>query len=344
MDIFAEIARLRKEGRKAALATIIQVQGSIPSYESSKILIRDDGSIVGTVGGGCVEAEVWSVAQDVMREEKPRRLHFNLNANPEYDNGLVCGGSLDIFVEPILATPTVYLFGGGHVSLYVSKMAALAGFDVVVSDDRPAFANPDRFPEAVETHAGPWEEIFPKLKINELSYLVLVTRGHKGDLDCLRWALTTPARYIGMIGSKRKFIEISKVLEREGVPAEKLERVHSPIGLDIGALTPEEIAVSIVAEMVAVRRNAAPSRPSLAYKPKATESRMIAGLILAAGESSRMGTDKATLTYRGRTFLELIVQTLRRGRHRAHRGRARPSRRGDPTTGQDRGRTGRHQS
>jgi len=272
MDIFAEIARLRKEGRKAALATIIQVQGSIPSYESAKILIRDDGSIVGTVGGGCVEAEVWSVAQDVMREEKPRRLHFNLNAHPEYDNGLVCGGSLDIFVEPILAIPTVYLFGGGHVSLYVSKMAGLAGFDVVVSDDRAAFANPDRFPEAVETHCGPWEEVFSKLNVNELSYLVLVTRGHKGDLDCLRWALTTPARYIGMIGSKRKFIEIRKVLEGEGVPAEKLERVHSPIGLDIGALTPEEIAVSIVAEMIAVRRQAAPSHPSLAYKPKAAET------------------------------------------------------------------------
>jgi xanthine dehydrogenase accessory factor len=269
MDIFAEIARLRKEGRKAALATIIQVQGSIPSYESSKILIRDDGSIVGTVGGGCVEAEVWSVAQDVMREEKPRRLHFNLNANPEYDNGLICGGSLDIFVEPILATPTLYLLGGGHVSLYVSKIASVAGFDVVVIDDRAAFASRERFPDAMETHAGPWEEVFPKLKVSEFSYLVLVTRGHKGDLTCLRWALTTPARYIGMIGSKRKFIEISKVLESEGVPAKKLEKVYSPVGLDIGALTPEEIAVAIVAELIAVRRNAAARAPSLAYKKKA---------------------------------------------------------------------------
>jgi xanthine dehydrogenase accessory factor len=269
MDIFAEIARLRKEGRKAALATIIQVQGSIPSYESSKILIRDDGSIVGTVGGGCVEAEVWSVAQDVMREEKPRRLHFNLNNNPEYEDGLICGGSLDIFIEPILAVPTAYIFGGGHVSLYVSKVASLAGFDTVVIDDRPAFANRERFPEAVETHAGPWEEIFPKLRVNDFSYLVLVTRGHKGDLSCLRWALTTPARYIGMIGSKRKFIEIVKVLESEGVPPEKIERARSPIGLDIGALTPEEIAVAIVAEMIAVRRNVEPSVPSLAYKPKA---------------------------------------------------------------------------
>ncbi len=270
MDIFAEIARLRKEGRKAALATIIQVQGSIPSYESSKILIRDDGSIVGTVGGGCVEAEVWAAAQDVMREEKPRRLHFNLNNQPEYDNGLICGGSLDIFVEPILATPTAYIFGGGHVSLYLSKVASVAGFDTVVIDDRPAFANQERFPEATETCAGPWEQIFPEIKINDFSYIVIVTRGHKGDLTCLRWALTTPARYIGMIGSRRKFIEIAKVLEGEGVSAEKIDRVHSPVGLDIGALTPEEIAVAIVGEMIAVRRGAVPSVASMAYAKQKT--------------------------------------------------------------------------
>ena len=220
MDIFEEIVRLRKAGRKGALATIVEVQGSIPSHESSKILVRDDGSFVGTVGGGCVEAEVWSVAQEVMREEKPRRLHFNLNANPEYDNGLICGGSLDIFVEPILATPTAFILGGGHVGLHVAKVAKIAGFDVVVADDREAFANKERFPEASETFAGPWEELFPKINVNDHTYLVLVTRGHKGDLDCLRWAVTTPARYIGMIGSKRKFIEICKVLEREGVPAE----------------------------------------------------------------------------------------------------------------------------
>jgi len=138
-----------------------------------------------------------------------------------------------------------------------------------VADDREPFANQERFPEAAETYAGPWEELFPKMEVSNHTYLVLVTRGHKGDLDCLRWALTTSARYVGMIGSKRKFIEICKVLEREGVPAQQMERVHSPIGLDIGALTPEEIAVAIVAEMIAVRRNAVPSVPSLAYKPKA---------------------------------------------------------------------------
>ncbi|HLI35339.1 MAG TPA: XdhC/CoxI family protein [Terriglobia bacterium] len=272
MDVYEEIAKLRKAGRRGALATIIQVQGSVPSYETSKILVRDDGSIVGTVGGGCVEAEVWAVAQDVMREEKPRRLHFNLNNHPDYDEGLVCGGSLDIFVEPILATPTLYLFGGGHVSRSVYKIAEIAGFDVIVCDDREAFANKQRFPTATETHSGPWEEIFPKLQPNEFSYLIIATRGHKGDLTCLRWALKTSARYIGMVGSKRKLIEFQKALEQEGLTPEELARVHSPVGLDIGSLTPEEIAVSIVAEMIAVRRNALPSIASLAFHAKAQQA------------------------------------------------------------------------
>jgi len=268
MDIFEEITKLRKQGRKAALATIINVQGSVPSYETSKLLIRDDGSIVGTVGGGCVEADVWAAAQDVMREERPRRMHFNLNQNPEYDQGLVCGGSLDVFIEPILATPTLYLFGGGHVSLAISKIAGVAGFETVIVDDRPAFANKERFAEAVETHAGPWEETFPQLKLNDFSYIVIATRGHKGDLTCLRWALTTPARFIGMIGSKRKLIEFARVLQAEGVSPDQFGRIHSPVGLDIGAITPQEIAVSVVAEMIALRRNVVPSIPSLAYQPK----------------------------------------------------------------------------
>jgi len=268
-DIYAEIAKLRKEGRRAALATIIQVQGSIPSYESSKILVRDDGSIVGTVGGGCVEAEVWAVAQDVMREEKPRRLHFNLNDRPDENEGLVCGGSLDIFVEPILATPALYLFGGGHVSLAISRIAEIAGFETIVADDREAFASQQRFPTAARLYSGPWEDIFPQLHPNSFSYLLIATRGHKGDLACLRWAVTSGARYVAMIGSRRKLIEFFKVLEREGVAREQLERVQSPAGLDIGALTPEEIAVSVVAEMIAVRRNAAPSASPLAFHPKA---------------------------------------------------------------------------
>ena len=272
MDIYEEIVRLRQAGRKGALATIVHTQGSIPSYQSSKLLVRDDGSFAGTVGGGCVEAEVWAAAQEVMRLERPRKLTFNLNSDPRYDAGLTCGGTLEIYVEPILPQPVCYLFGGGHVSLAVARLAGAAGFGVVVVDDRPRFANRERFPEAAAVYADEWEKVFPQLAVNESSYLVIVTRGHKDDMRVLRWAVATPARYVGLIGSKRKVIEIYKILESEGVPRETLERVHAPIGVEIGALTPEEIGVSIVAELIAVRRNVAvPGAKSLRRAPAEEE-------------------------------------------------------------------------
>ncbi|MGH9356342.1 MAG: XdhC family protein, partial [Terriglobia bacterium] len=167
------------------------------------------------------------------------------------------------------ATPALYLFGGGHVSLAISRIAEIAGFETIVADDREAFANRQRFPQASQFYSGPWEQIFPRLHPNGFSYLVIATRGHSGDLTCLRWAVASGARYVSMIGSRRKLIEFFKVLEREGVPEEKLACVHSPAGLEIGALTPEEIAVSVVAEMIAVRRNAAASASSMSFRPKA---------------------------------------------------------------------------
>lgn len=256
MDVYEEITRLRKAGIKGALATIVNVRGSIPSFESAKLLVREDGSIVGTVGGGCVEADVWAAARDVMQEEKSRRLTFNLNNDPSYDTGLLCGGTLEIFVEPILPTPYVYIFGAGHVSLSISKVATIAGFSTIIIDDRDAYANKERFPEAVEIYAEEYEKVFDRLLPNSSSYLIAVTRGHKDDMRVLRWAVGTAARYVGMIGSKRKVIECIRFLEKEGIPAEQLARVHAPIGLEIGAIMPEEIAVSVVAEMIAVRRNA----------------------------------------------------------------------------------------
>jgi xanthine dehydrogenase accessory factor len=163
---------------------------------------------------------------------------------------------LDVLVEPVLPLQVAYLFGGGHVSLALSKVASVAGFSVVVVDNREQFANPERFPEADQVYAEAFEEIFPRLPVNGSSYIIICTRGHKDDMRVLRWAVTTPARYVGMIGSKRKAIEILQELEKEGLPREQLERVHSPMGLEIGAITPEEIAVSVVAEMVAIRRGA----------------------------------------------------------------------------------------
>ncbi|MEE9234444.1 MAG: XdhC/CoxI family protein [Candidatus Acidoferrales bacterium] len=255
MDIYDELVRLRQQGRKCALATIVHTQGSIPSFQSSKMLVRDDGSLAGTVGGGCVEAEVWAAAQEVLRDEKPRKLTFNLNADPRYDVGLTCGGTLEIYVEPVLPQPVCLIFGAGHVGQCVAQIASLAGFSVIVADDRPRFAHPKRFPDAAKIYADEWEKIFAQLEPNESSYLVIVTRGHKDDMRVLRWAVQTRARYVGLIGSKRKVLSIYKVLESEGLERENLERVHAPIGVAIGALTPEEIAVSVVAEMIAVRRH-----------------------------------------------------------------------------------------
>jgi xanthine dehydrogenase accessory factor len=255
MDIFEEIVRMRRAGQRGALATIVHTNGSIPSFESSRMLIRDDGSLVGTVGGGCVEADVWAAAKEVIQLEKSRKMIFNLNNEAGYDAGLICGGSLEIFVEPILPAPMLHLFGGGHVSTAVARIAHQAGFLIGIIDDRQAFANAERFPMASEIHAS-YEDAFAKIAPNSSTYLVIVTRGHKDDMRVLAWAADTEARYIGMIGSRRKVIAVYKALEKEGFPAHKFDRVHAPVGLEIGALTPEEIAVSIVAELIAVRRNA----------------------------------------------------------------------------------------
>lgn len=261
MDIYEELVRLRRLGQKCAIATIVQVRGSIPSYESAKLLVREDGSMAGTIGGGCVEAEVWNAAREVIEDEKPRKLSFNLGNDAAYDNGLICGGQLDVFVEVVVPQPRAYIFGGGHISRSLSQVANIAGFATVIVDNREAFASRERFPDADEVYAEEYEEVYPKLQINSSSYLIIVTRGHRDDMRVLRWAITTPARYIAMVGSRRKVYAILKEFEKEGIGRESLERIYSPMGLDIGAITPEEIAISVVAEMVAVRR-----QPSSAWR------------------------------------------------------------------------------
>ena len=256
MDVYEELLRLRNLGQKCAMATIVEVRGSIPSYESAKLLVREDGSMVGTIGGGCVEAEVWNAAREVIDTEKPKHLTFNLGQDAAYDNGLICGGQLDVFVEPVLPIPRAFIFGAGHISKSLSKVANLAGFSTVIIDNRESFANRDRFPEAAEIYAEEYEDVFAKLPINENSYLVIVTRGHRDDMRVLKLAIGTTARYIAMIGSKRKVINVIRELEREGVPRPAFERIFAPMGLDIGAISPEEIAIAVAAEMIAVRRNA----------------------------------------------------------------------------------------
>ncbi len=265
MDIYEEIVKLRREGRRGAVATIVNVRGSIPSFKTAKMLVRDDGSMFGTIGGGCVEADVWRAAREVMQEEKPRTLTFDLNHEPKNDTGLVCGGTLDIFVEPIIPPALLYIFGAGHVSTSLYKTAKDAGFDITVVDDRESYANRERFPQAREIIAQDFDQAMTSLKLGAGAYIVIVTRGHRDDMRVLRWAVQTDARYIGMIGSKRKTIGIFRELQKEGLSAKLFERVYAPIGLDIGAVTPEEIAVSITAELIAVRRKAERDLPHMSW-------------------------------------------------------------------------------
>jgi xanthine dehydrogenase accessory factor len=272
MDIYEQIVQLRREGRRGAVATIVNVRGSIPSFQTAKMLVRDDGSIVGTIGGGCVEADVWQAAREVMESEKPKTLKFDLNQDPKYDTGLVCGGTLEIFIEPVLPPALLYLFGAGHVALNVCKTATNAGFQVIVTDDRSSYASRERFPEAHEVHALDFDEATKKLEPNESSYIVITTRGHRDDMRILRWAVQTRARYVGMIGSVRKVIEIFKALQAEGIPAHVFDKVFAPIGIDIGAVTPEEIGVAVTAELIAIRRHAGSTLPHLSWFKGAREA------------------------------------------------------------------------
>ncbi len=347
-DIYSAVAKALEKKEKVALATLITRVGSAPRAVGAKYLIKGDGTSVGSIGGGCVEAEVWQEAQKVMEIREGRVLHFELTSEQLAEGGLICGGNINIFLEPlreefldiyheaarikqkggsaILATlisldgaspkgegskalmkasgekvgsllgglelenkilsegekslrerkpkvlvssyegieteillepvfsePTVYLFGGGHVSEEVAPLAKRVHFKVVVIDDREMFANRERFPEADEVIVSEFEKCFDRLVIDDSSYIVIVTRGHLYDGFVLEQAVKSDARYIGMIGSKKKIRTLYQNLMQKGMKKETLDRVNAPIGIDINSETPEEIAVSIVAELIKVR-------------------------------------------------------------------------------------------
>ena len=254
-DIYQEIVRVKTEGEEAALVTVVSATGSTPREEGAKMLVRPDGSIIGTIGGGSLEAQVIEEAVRVIKQAKPKRLHMSLTAKEAGEAGMMCGGELEVFIEPILNPPALYIFGGGHIALALTKMGKLCGFNITVIDDRAEFAHAERFPEAEVILAEDFTKSFPQVKIDKSSYIVIVTHGHQHDEVVLEWAVGTPARYIGMIGSKTKNETIYSHLLAKGITREQLDRVHAPIGLEIGAQTPEEIAVSILAEVIKVRRS-----------------------------------------------------------------------------------------
>jgi len=253
-DIYAELMRLSAVGEEAALATVISATGSTPREEGAKMLVRADGSIMGTVGGGAVEKAVIKEALEVIRRGRAKKLAYKLAAGGEL--GMICGGDTEVFIEPITAAPSLFIFGGGHIAVPLAKMAAIVGFKITVIDERPDFACVARFPDAAEVLAEDIPLSYGHLNIDKGSYIVIVTHGHKGDEAALEGALKTSARYIGMIGSKEKNKAVFAHLLAKGFSQEDLARVHAPIGLHIKAQTPEEIAVSILAEIIGVKHSA----------------------------------------------------------------------------------------
>lgn len=256
MELYEEVLRLKKEGRSSAIATIVQCSGSAPQKTGSKMLVRDDCTIVGTLGGGCLEAEVVQAALMAIRDEQAATLPFDLT---EKQGGLVCGGRLLIFIEPVIPDPTLIILGAGHVGRALSKAARFSGFRVVVCDDRPEYANRENLPDADDIVINDFPSIFSCMIIPDNSYIVVATRGHNHDLDAVIASLRTPVRYIGLLGSRRKKALLFRALTEAGFSDDQISRVHIPVGLPINSITPEEIAISIMAQIIQKRRENAAS-------------------------------------------------------------------------------------
>jgi len=253
LEIYQELANIAARGERAVLATVTSSGGSVPRKAGTKMIIKEDGSLVGSIGGGNVEQAVQEKALDVLKSGEPEIIHFDLTDSGE-EAWMICGGRMDVFLEPILPAETLYLFGAGHLSQSTAVMAKMLGFRVVVIDPRPEFNNNDRFPGTDSLVVEDYENAFSELNLDDNSYIVIYTPGHVSDEKCLQFAVGTAARYVGMIGSKKKVKEIKERLRRKGVPEQQLDGIHAPIGLEINAQTPEEIAISILAEIIKVRR------------------------------------------------------------------------------------------
>jgi xanthine dehydrogenase accessory factor len=250
--------RAEQDGEPAALVTVIATEGSTPQKAGAKMLVYADGRIVGTIGGGCVEAEMTWRARQAIDERRPQNASYDLTPDQAGEDGLVCGGRMQVFIEPVEGTPTLCLFGAGHVSQPLARLAKGAGFRVEVVDDRLKFCNRERFPDADQVLVEDVAAGAARMTIGRNTYAVVVTRGHGGDTEALAAVLGRGARFVGLLGSRPKLVHVVTALEERGVPPEELAQIRCPLGVEIGAVTPEEIAVSVLAEMIAVRRGIAP--------------------------------------------------------------------------------------
>jgi xanthine dehydrogenase accessory factor len=252
-EVFAAVTSALDRGEAAALVTIVSTRGSTPQRVGAKMLVFADGRIVGTIGGGCYENDAFWKAREAIDTHKPQLVHYELSDDFAQESGLICGGQMDVYIEPIEPSPELYIIGAGHVGYHLARLAHEVGFRVHVIDDREKFANRERFPTAAEVVADDIPAWLARTALPSHAYAVVVTRGHTNDLEALRALAPRELRYLGLIGSRAKVARIYDALTADSVPAERLKQVHAPIGLDIGAVTPQEIAVSILAEMIAVK-------------------------------------------------------------------------------------------
>lgn len=245
-EFYKELSRVVEAGTPAALATVIEAGGSTPRKAGAKMLVLADGTSLGTVGGGRPEAETIEAARGIIGGADTRTLSFILTE----EHGYVCGGSAKVFIEPLNSRPRLILFGAGHVGRALAPLAAGCGFRVSVVDDRPECATTELLPGAAEVICSPMAEALDNMAVDDATFILVVTKGHVSDFAVVRRALRTPAAFIGLVGSRRKREALFGELRAEGVAERDLERIVSPVGIAIGAETPEEIAVSIVAQLI----------------------------------------------------------------------------------------------
>jgi len=259
-EVLEAALQAEARGERAALVTVVATEGSTPQKAGARMLVHADGRIEGTIGGGCLEAEMAWRAREAIEGRRPKLVSYDLTPDQAGEDGLVCGGRMQVFIEPIEGTPVLCLFGAGHVAKPLARMAKACGFRVELVDDRVKFANAERFPEADLVVVDEFSAAATRMTLGPNSYAVVVTRGHKGDADALRAVLGRGLRFVGLLGSRPKVVHIFAALQERGVSLEELATVHAPLGLEIGAQTPDEIAVSILAEMIAVRRGVDPAQ------------------------------------------------------------------------------------
>ena len=252
-EVFQAIGEALQRGEPAALVTIIRTQGSTPQRVGAKMLVFADGRSVGTIGGGCYENDAFWKARKALETREPLVERYELADDIAEESGLICGGQMEVYIEPLEAAPHLYLVGAGHVAYHLARLASTVGFRIHVLDDREKFANLERFPDATEAIVDSIPDWLQQATLPANAYVVILTRGHRYDLDALRALAPRDLRYLGLIGSRAKIARLYDALREESVPPDQLQKVHAPVGLNIGAVTPQEIAVSILAELIAIK-------------------------------------------------------------------------------------------